>query len=445
MASAKFPPVTIIVLNWNGRSLLEACLTALSAQDYPDYTVTLVDNASGDDSVAFVRQRFPQVTVLESETNLGFAGGNNVALRRLETPFAVLVNPDIVVAPDWLRRLIAAMQQEPSAGIAGCKLYFPDGRINHAGGTITHPQAFPRHAGGHQPDQGQHATRAEVDYVIGAALAVRREFLNAVGLLDNGYFLYFEDADWCTRARRAGYRVLFVPEATAVHDESAVARKGSPAYLHRFHTGRWRYLLKHFAPQEIVDETLPAEAAWLQTCAAREREALAAAYRTTLARTPEIWRARSAHGAAPMPPTAQSAIVAGLEALRRQAVLPPADEAGWALLQERARVAERPFTSPTPLVGPLLARLRDAWANVAVRWYVRPLTQQQNAFNLALLEEVRAAEKQLRDEAEIWLAQDADAAALQRAQDELRHELARAEALVQRLEARLARLEQEKR
>ena len=126
---SELPHVTIIVLNWNGRSYLDSCLTALSRLDYPRYSVVLVDNASSDDSVAFVQQQFPQVNIVQNRRNLGYAGGNNLALRNLQSEFAVLVNPDIVVNRQWLKQLITPLTADQTMAIAGCKLYFPGGQL----------------------------------------------------------------------------------------------------------------------------------------------------------------------------------------------------------------------------------------------------------------------------------------------------------------------------
>ncbi len=156
-------------------------------------------------------------------------------------------------------------------------------------------------------------------YVIGAAAAVRRELLERIGLLDEGFFLYFEDADLCARAWRAGYRVVYCPAATGIHVESATAVKGSFAYLHRFHSGRWRYLLKHFSPGEIAGQSLSAEAAWLDGLGESERRAVSLAYLATLRQLPTIWAARERDGAEPPSAAEAVAIMAGLAALRDRA------------------------------------------------------------------------------------------------------------------------------
>ena len=168
------PSLTVIVLNWNGRSYLPSCLHALADQDYPTFQTVLVDNASTDDSVAFVQTHFPQTTIIQNKTNLGFAAGNNVALRQLQTDMAVLLNPDVVLAPDALRQMALVMQQDPQIGIVGCKLHYPGGRlIQHAGGYLTPPQAMPGHFGILEEDKGQYDAQRDVEYVIGDRKSTR--------------------------------------------------------------------------------------------------------------------------------------------------------------------------------------------------------------------------------------------------------------------------------
>lgn len=380
------PPATLIVLNWNGRPFLQACLTSLLALDHPDFTLIVVDNASDDDSVAFVRQQFPQVQLQVNPGNLGFAAGNNVALGQLATEFAVLLNPDIVVSPNWLRHLLAPLLADERVGVTGCKLYYPDGRlIQHAGGYVTLPQAFPGHYGLLEEDAGQHETPRQVDYVIGAAMAIRRDLLERIGLLDEGFFLYYEDTDFCQRARRAGYQVVYAPQATAVHLESAITRKGSPTYLRHFHTGRWRFLLKHYDLDEVMGQTFPAEQTWLDQVDPVERWAAAYAYRQTLLRLPGIWAARQAHGGSATTAGQRRQVAGGLVELRQRAW---SATGALKLLQSRWRVQPQPFVSRVPVFGRLIARLRQAWNDVATRQYVAALLAQQNEWNRLVVEEL---------------------------------------------------------
>ena len=419
--------LSVVILNWNGRAWLEASLTALAAQQPPPDRVLLVDNGSSDGSVPFTREQFPWVTIRENGGNLGFAAGNNAALRDDTADIVVLLNPDVVLAPGALATLADALADDPRIGIAGAKLWYPDGEtLQHAGGFITHPQALPGHYGIGQADIGGHEAPRDVEYVIGAATALRRSMLDEIGLLDEGYFLYFEDADLCARARRAGYRVVYWPAATGIHVESATAAKGSFAYLHRFHSGRWRYLLKHFPADEIIRETFPAETAWLSGLAPTERRAVSLAYLSIQRQLPQILAARAQQGEGALSAAETTAIGEELAVLRQKALAASFDETGLARLSAAAELHERPFVSAVPLVGPLIASFRTAWNNVASRWYLGHLMTQQNAFNRLAVVEMERLERELREQ--MTLLEEQVVAGV-----ELREEIGR-------LQARLAEL-----
>jgi GT2 family glycosyltransferase len=424
MAAPPRLTLSVCILNWNGRAYLEECLRALYAQDYPADDILVVDNGSTDDSIPFLRERFPALAIHETGSNLGYAAGNNVALRRPAADVVFLLNPDVVLSPGCLGEIAAAMSADPSIGVAGCKLWYPGGRLlQHAGGYLTHPQAFPGHFGLGERDEGQHDAPRDVDYIIGAAMAIRRELVERIGPLDEGYFLYFEDADFCARARRAGFRVTYLPQATAAHVESATTVKGSFAYLQRFHTGRWRYLLKHFAAEELLQATLPADMAWLERLDNSERRAAALAYLATLRGLPGIWAARERDGAAPITLAEQEALQVGLAGLRARAREGEFDPDALARLAAAAVIEEKPFHSDAPILGPLIARFRAAWNDVASRWYLGHLVTQQNAFNRLAVEQVATYEAELREQMELLEEQVAVTAELQQRVQELQAQL----------------------
>lgn len=290
------PDVTLLILTWNARHILPACLETVFAQDYPYFTVMVLDNDSIDGTPAWVRTHYPAVQVVENGRNLGFAAGNNVGLRQVETPFVVLVNPDVELAPDWLTQLLAPMRQDPKIGVAGCKIYEPDGvTLQHAGGYITQPQALSGHYGLGERDVGQHDELREVEYVMGAAVAIRQEVIRSIGLLDEGFFLYYEDVDYCERARKAGYRVAYIPGAHLVHHESSTTRRGSAFYYGHMHAGRWRYMLKHSMAEQLMSATVPAEIDWLAQRACEERLGLQFAYRNAQRQLPFLWSQRGGY------------------------------------------------------------------------------------------------------------------------------------------------------
>jgi GT2 family glycosyltransferase len=215
----KLPQVTIIVLNWNGLNDTLDCLESLGQLDYKNYKVLVVDNGSVDGSVPVTRERFPEVTIVENGENLGYAGGNNVGLRYAMAQgadYALLLNNDTVVDPAFLRVLVDEVQAEPAVGIAGPTIYYherPD-IIWSAGGAIDWQRGSTRMVGLDERDEGQFGAEPRpVDFVTGCAMLVRRAVMEQVGLLDERFFAYYEEAEWCVRAARAGYKIVHVPMA----------------------------------------------------------------------------------------------------------------------------------------------------------------------------------------------------------------------------------------
>jgi hypothetical protein len=226
--------VGVIVLNWNGGDDTLACLASLARLDYPAFEVVVVDNGSTDGSVPAVRRRFPEAVLLLNGENLGYTGGNNVGLLHVldrGLDYALLLNNDTEVAPDFLRILIEAAEADPAVGIAGPMIYYYDrpAVIWSAGGAIDWRRGRTWMVGLDEQDTGQFGTEPrEVDFVTGCALLVKREVLERVGLLDERFFAYYEETEWCVRARRAGFRVIHVPRAHIWHKISPVAQADSP-------------------------------------------------------------------------------------------------------------------------------------------------------------------------------------------------------------------------
>ncbi|MCP4421017.1 MAG: glycosyltransferase family 2 protein [Chloroflexi bacterium] len=434
------PSVTIIVLNWNAREFLTDCLTALQQLDYPNFIIQVVDNNSTDDSLKLLDTEFPQIPVIRNNKNLGFSTGNNSALRQLQTDIAVLVNPDVIVSPDWLRQLIAPMREDTQIGVAGCKLYYPgETLLQHAGGYLIEPQALPGHYGIREQDKGQYNTLRDVDYAIGAAMAIRKEVLAEVGLFDKGFFLYFEDADFCFRVRQQGYRVVYVPTATAVHIESATTNKESLFYLKHFHTGRWRFLLKHFTVNTLQEKSIAAEKAWLTQLGVRQLMAAATAYRAALRQWPSINAAKK--GSKQMDATdkqQEEQIAEALLSLRKtaltQASLREPEETAVVPPTSTWQLQEQPFASHTPIIGPLIARFREMWNSVAAKWYVRPLIAQQNQINKQVVDRLRYLETNFID-------MDREQSLLVHDIAELTVQLTQTNRLLQSIDNRLAHLE----
>jgi GT2 family glycosyltransferase len=215
--------VAVVVLSWNGREDTLACLDSLARSEWPNTRTIVVDNGSNDETVAAVRARFPEVTVMENGANLGFAEGNNVGLRAVcETgaDYVLLLNNDTIVAPDAIGRLVAEAERRPDAGAVCPLILYRDEpeRIWYAGARFDPRRGYNgRHTGYGELDRGQYGHVREIGRGTGAAMLVRRSALDGVGLLDGNLFLQVEDVEWSLRMRRAGWRIFFVPAGKVWH------------------------------------------------------------------------------------------------------------------------------------------------------------------------------------------------------------------------------------
>lgn len=370
--------VSVIVVSWNGEPYLGDCLDAISAQVGPDDEVIVVDNGSSDGSAALVRERYPQVNLIENERNLGFAGGCNVGLQAAQGEYLMLVNQDVTVQAGWLGAMLDALVL-PGVGIAGCKLLYPDGSIQHAGGIIRCPLAHPDHYGYHEPDRGQWDEQREVDYVVGAAMGLRRELMERIGLFDEGFFpAFYEDTDFCFRARAAGYQVMYAPDGVGVHRETTTVEREGVDYHRWMGRGRLRFVLKHYTAEQFHADFVPAERSWLAALTLPAmREGLRLAYLDTLLGLREVPRTGPLADEG-----SEEAVAEALVGLRDVLATSPSYSGGERdSLPADWRIQERPFASKVPIVGALIVRFRELWNSVATKWYVRPLIEQQNEIN----------------------------------------------------------------
>ncbi len=214
--------VSIVVVNWNGRDLTLACLRSLERVTYQNRTTIVVDNASSDGSAAAIRSEFPRVTLLEMPENLRFAGGNNAGIRHAlahGSDAVLLLNNDTTVDSAFLTHLVERLSADPTVGATAPKIFYatrPD-LLWSAGGVISLWTGTMRHLGIRQPDADRWDHPRTLDYASGCCLLVRRSVIEQVGYLDEAYYMYTEDADWCMRMRLGGYSIMFEPKARIWH------------------------------------------------------------------------------------------------------------------------------------------------------------------------------------------------------------------------------------
>jgi hypothetical protein len=228
------PLVHVIVLSYNGKQLTLDCLSSVLLSEYDNFVIVVVDNASTDQSANAIRHTFVnelssgKMILIENKDNLGFAGGNNVGMEyafRNHADYLLLLNNDTLVDKKLLQEMIRVCESDNSIGIAGPKIYYqmPSNQIWFAGGEIKLHKGLSRHIGIRQTDRGQFDKNGDCDYVTGCAMLIRRSVVERIGYLDTIYPMYSEDADYCMRAKRAGYRIFYVSTGKVWHKISAAA------------------------------------------------------------------------------------------------------------------------------------------------------------------------------------------------------------------------------
>jgi len=225
--TSNLPQISIIVLNWNGKKYIRKCLKSIFNSNYPKdkLEVIVVDNASIDGSDRIVENEFPSAILIKNSKNLGFCKANNIGIKRSTGDIIVLLNNDTFVDKNWLIEIIKAMNKS-NVGVVGCRLLYPNGKVIQSCGCKEIFLGYWEHiAAGLRTEKFDCEDEFEVDYVSGAALAIKRKVLESIGLLDSSFWAYVEDVDLCYRAKRAGYKVVIAPKAIVYHYGSASWRK----------------------------------------------------------------------------------------------------------------------------------------------------------------------------------------------------------------------------
>ncbi len=265
--------LSVVIVSWNVRDLLCRCLHSLvdgrpQAQEgfgLPGgrtVEVWVVDNGSRDGSVEMVRAAFPGVQVIANQENRGFAAANNQAIALSSGRYVMLLNADAEVVGDALSILLEYMDGHPEVGVVGPQLRYPDGRLQSSRRRFPTPLTgflestplqrwFPRNrwlTRYYVLDRPDDKT-CEVDWVMGAAILVRREAIEQAGLLDEGYFMYSEEMEWCRRIKGKGWRVVYLPAATVIHHEGRSSEQAIAARHIYFQTSKLRYYRQAFGPR----------------------------------------------------------------------------------------------------------------------------------------------------------------------------------------------------
>lgn len=255
------PKVSVIIVNYNGRHLLGKLFESLADQIFPADEIIMVDNASVDSSVDYVRQHFPQVTVIPLPTNTGFAGGNNVGFAKAQGEYIALLNSDTIVDKRWLVELVRALDADERVGAAVPKIYLASAypRIDQAGAEFNNlGNIWGR--GFYQLDQRQFDTVMEVPALTGCSAIVRRQALQGEPLFDQRFFMYHEELDLTFRIRSRGYSIMYVPTSIVHHELMQSVKRNSqrPRLFQQFYCNRNRAkILTKYYPLSVLIPSLP--------------------------------------------------------------------------------------------------------------------------------------------------------------------------------------------
>lgn len=256
--------LSIIIVNWNTKELLRDCLNSMYAETkINSFEVFVVDNASSDSSARMVELEFPQVNLIKNREDLGFAKASNQAIRKSKGRYILLLGPDTIVFPNTIDKMVIFMNARTDIGALGCKILYPNGAIQPSVGsfptlttqfsTLLYLLLLPLARGfrkmgvlaSHLLYSQDYNDIRGVDSILGACMLVRREVINQVGLLDEQFFMYAEEVDWCYRINQAGWKIYFFPDAKIVHYGDATTKEFILAFKWRCES-LYKFFKKHY-------------------------------------------------------------------------------------------------------------------------------------------------------------------------------------------------------
>ncbi|MGQ4680118.1 glycosyltransferase family 2 protein [Paenibacillus polymyxa] len=256
--------VSILVVNYNTCQLTLDCLQSVYASKTQyRYEVIVIDNHSSDGSVEAIRAAYPEIMLIANQDNTGFAKANNQGMEVASGRYVLLLNSDTLVQPDTLDTMIQFMDTHPEMGASGCKVILPDGSLDKAckrgfptpsasfyyafGWSKRYPDnpKYNQYQLGHLSPDDEYP----VDVLVGAFMLVRRETIDQVGGLDETFFMYGEDIDWCYRIKQAGWGIYYYPHTYIIHIKGGSARRRPLKIIYEFHRAMWVFHRKHYKQQ----------------------------------------------------------------------------------------------------------------------------------------------------------------------------------------------------
>ena len=252
-----YPKVVIIILNWNGKEDTVECLDSLRHITYPNYEILLIDNGSTDGSINLFKEKFSEINIIEFKKNMGFAEGNNGGIRnarKMGFDYILLLNNDTIVDPAFLTEMVMIGESSEKIGIIGAVNYYynePD-RVWFCGGKFNFWNGKAYRVGVTKDNKVQEDKIEETDYVAGSCFLIKKNVRDKIGLLDKEYFAYWEEADYCVRSQKAGFKVLYAPKAKIWHKVSSTSKKINGFFEYYNTRSNFLFMKKHATRMQFV-------------------------------------------------------------------------------------------------------------------------------------------------------------------------------------------------
>lgn len=249
------PLVSIITINYNESNVTLDMLESARNLTYSNYEIIVVDNASPNDNPDIIKEKYPEVVLIKSLENLGFAGGNNLGVKQAKGAYLLFINNDTIVPPDFIQPLVETLQNDENIGMVSPKIKFhwDPSLIQYAGYTpMNHWTIRNNSIGYHQKDDGTYDKPGETQSIHGAAMMVPRTVVDKVGMMTEVYFLYYEEHDWAEMIKRGGYKIYYQPKSYILHKESISTGKFSPLKTYYISRNRILFARRNFKPFQLV-------------------------------------------------------------------------------------------------------------------------------------------------------------------------------------------------
>jgi len=277
---SNFIKVSIIIVSYNSEEYIFDCINSIKKQKYPFYEIIVVDNASIDNSVSLIKNKFPDIRIYESSKNLGFAGAVNLGVNLSNGDIIVLLNPDVIVKEKWLLSLFEAFRVKEVGIVGSLILGHNQSFIQHAGAVIqknglTEHIELNLEEVSLEDDEGikqklkeklkSKFGKNDIDYVTGASIAFRRSLWDKLCGFDEKYFPgYFEETDFCIRAKNLGYKLILEPKSVCIHKQATSTGLFSSTFYYFYHKNRIRFIFKNYSFRKFINVFLPSEINWIR-------------------------------------------------------------------------------------------------------------------------------------------------------------------------------------